>query len=133
MPELDYAILCEYVRDEGGLSHILAAGIDTIHVKELPAGHNMAVALRVLFTRSECGRPHRFEMFIQTEDGDRIAAINATITPEWSEELPVHWYKGAQQGLKFGVLLPETGNYSIDILVDDDHKKTIPFRVLLQE
>lgn len=40
MPTLDYALLCDYVRVEGGVAHVIAAGIDTIWKEEVPSGQN---------------------------------------------------------------------------------------------
>jgi hypothetical protein len=40
VPTLDYALLCDYVRVEGGVAHVIAAGIDTIWKEEVPSGQN---------------------------------------------------------------------------------------------
>lgn len=130
MPDLDYAILCDYVRADGGLAHIIAAGIDTIRAAEVPTGHHMGVALRLLFTRNECDRAHRFEVIIQDEDGERMAALSGDVTPQWPQDQPVHWKAGAQAAITFRASLPRFGFYSVDILVNDDHKKSLPFRVV---
>jgi hypothetical protein len=59
MPELDYALLCDYVRAERGVAHTIAAGIDTVHRPEVPTVANLGLLARVTFTRAECGRLHR--------------------------------------------------------------------------
>ena len=38
MPEIDYLVLAEYVRQDAGMTHIMAAGIDTFYVPEGAAG-----------------------------------------------------------------------------------------------
>jgi len=43
VPELDYAVLCDYVRTEGGIAHVIAAGIDTIWAGEIPTGQNIGL------------------------------------------------------------------------------------------
>lgn len=133
MPVLDYALLCDYVRAEGGLAHVIAAGIDTIWTEDVPAGQNVGLLLRVSFTRNECGRPHRVEVIFQDEDGERLAQIMGTNEPQWPEGLPPNWRTGALIGLNVGVPLPRFGLYAFEILVNDNHMKTIPLRVMPRE
>jgi hypothetical protein len=72
MPELDYAVLGDYVRAEAGIAHVIAAGIDTIWSAEVPTGRNVGLLLRITFTRNECGRLHRIEIIFQDTDGARL-------------------------------------------------------------
>lgn len=133
MPELDYALLCDYVRAEGGMAHVVAAGIDTIWAPEVPAGQNLGLLMRVAFARNECGRPHRIEVIFQGEDGERLAQIGGVVTPEWSSDLPPGWRVGALMGLNIGVPLPRYGLYAFEVLVNDSLVKSIPLRVLQRE
>lgn len=131
MPELDYAILCDYVRAEGGAAHIIAASIDTLRTQELPHGFNLAIAARVLFSRQECGRPHRLEFIVQDQDGRRLGNLTGTIEPEWSDDLPTHWKAPSVLPLRFGMGFEHEGIYSIEVLLNDSLVKSIPFRVVL--
>lgn len=133
MPTLDYALLCDYVRAEAGLAHVIAAGIDTIWKDEVPSGQNLGLLMRVGFARSECGRPHRIEIIVQGEDGDRLAQLSAVVEPEWLEGLPASWTSGALTGINIGVPLPRFGLYSVEILVNDTLMKAIPLRVAQRE
>lgn len=132
MPELDYAVLCDYVRTEssGGVAHIVAAGIDTIHTAQVPTGINFGVAVRVKFSRSECQRPHRLELIVMAMDGDRLGTVNGSVVPEWPEGQPEHWKVGAAAGLNFGFAIEAFGLYQIDLLVNDSLAKSMPFRVV---
>jgi hypothetical protein len=130
MPDLDYAVLCDYVRAEGGIAHVIAAGIDTLYADEVPGGRNVALLMRVGFARSECGRPHRIEVIFQGEDGDRLSHITGVTEPQWSEGLPPGWKAGALLGMNLGIPLPRFGLYSFDILINDSLAKTIPLRVV---
>jgi hypothetical protein len=49
MPELDFALVCEHVRVEGGVAYITVAGIDTLIVEDVPAGWNLGVLLAFVF------------------------------------------------------------------------------------
>jgi hypothetical protein len=130
VPELDYALISDYVRAEGALAHVIGAGIDTIYAPQVPAGQNIGLLIRLTFARSECGRAHRVEVFFQDEDGQRLAELNGTVTPEWIDDPP-----GGRVGLgltfNIGVPLPQYGNYSFELLVNDTLMKSIPLRVVL--
>jgi hypothetical protein len=129
MPVLDYGFLCDYVRAEGGIAHVISAGIDTVVAPEVPTGHNVGLLMRVSFTRNECGRPHRIEVIFQDEDGERLAQLTAAVEPEWQEDLPPNWRVGVVSGLNIGVPLPRFGLYAFEILINDNHMKTVPLRV----
>lgn len=131
MPELKYALLADFVRsEEGGVAHVISAGIDTVFVPAVPTGQNIGLLFRVEFTRNECGRPHRLEVIFQDIDGHRLAHLNSVVTPEWNDDLPVAWRVGMQGGLNFGIPLPVLGIYSFEILVNDTHQETLNLRVV---
>jgi len=130
VPELDYALLAEYVRIEGGVAHVLSAGIDTIIAPTVPTGENIGLLFRLGFTRQECDRPHRVEILFQDEDGVRHAQISTVVTPVWTEGKPIHWREGAIGGLNFGIPLPRYGLYSFEVMVNDENRKTLNLRVI---
>src|SRR5215472_10154522 len=50
MPELDYMVLADYVRQEAnGVIHIMGAGVDTITTAAVPTQWPLGVALRMSF------------------------------------------------------------------------------------
>jgi hypothetical protein len=130
LPELDYALLCDYVRAEGGVAHVIAAGVDTVTLLQVPGAANLGLLVRLTFTRGECDKPHRLEAILADTDGEPVARINGVITPTWQQGMPPGWKTGAMLGLNFAVILPKYGVYSLDILVNDDSKKDIPLRVV---
>jgi hypothetical protein len=130
MPQLDYAVLADFVRAEGGLAHGLGLGIDTIYAPEVPTGQNVGLLARLTFSRQECGRAHRVEVIFQDQDGERLAEINATTEPQWVEGQPVGWPTGVLLGLNFGIPLPAYGVYAFEILLNDSLVKSIPLRVV---
>lgn len=130
MPELDFALLGDYVRAEGGIAHVIAGGIDTIYAPVVPTGQNLGLLFRILFSRTECDRPHRLEVIFQDEDGARLTQISSAVTPVWSEGQPAHWKKGLLGGFNFGVPLPRYGLYSFEMMVNDNLLKSLPLRVV---
>lgn len=135
VPELDFAVVCDYVRAEGGVAHVIGGGFDTLNVSQVPTGHNMGVWARILVARSECGRPHRFELIIQDADGERAAEISGPFAAEWpadDDDFPPAWKVGVGLAFNFGVPISHVGQYSVEILVNDSLEKSIPLRVVQQ-
>lgn len=132
MPELDFALVCDFVRLESksSVANVVGGGIDTIIVEELPAGQSMGLWNRVLFTRSECDREHRFEVVAQDADGARLLEIRSLISPRWSSSLPAGWKVPISIAYNLAVPLPHIGDYSFEILLNDSSLKSIPFRVI---
>ena len=130
MPEFDFGLLCEYVRTERGIAHVIGATIDTIGAEEVPTGVNLGLLMRLQFTRNECDRPHRLEVIVQDADGTQLVRIDTTMTPTWIEGLPAGWKTSALGGLNFGVPIPAYGEFSAEIMVNDTSVKSLPFRVI---
>lgn len=130
MPELDFAILADYVRSDGGVGHLVAGGIDHIYVQQVPAGQNVGLLLRIDFTRNECGRPHAVEVFAQDEDGERLLHLSGTVLPNWSDDWPANWRSKVLVAFNFGLPLPRLGVYEIEVLINDTSAKTMPIRVV---
>jgi hypothetical protein len=118
-------VICDYVRADDGILHMIAAGIDKIHTAEVPAGRNIGVAVRLLLTRAECDRPHDVLLIFQTEDGVRLVEVTATFQVAYPEGLPPGWPAQALLPLNLGLPLPSYGVYSLELLVDGNHKKDI--------
>jgi hypothetical protein len=130
MPEVDYALFCDYVRVDSGVAQLIGAGIDTVYLAQVPSVANLGLLVRVTFTRSESSRPHRVEAVLADTDGDRIVHLQAINTPKWIPGLPPGWKQGGLLALNFGVPFPKYGVYSLDILINDSHKKSLDLRVV---
>lgn len=129
MPKLDFAILAEHVRIDKGVAHVIAAGWDGIQISKLPWNVHISLLMKIRFHRTECGRPHRVEVLVQDEDGNRLAQITNTMRPHWPEGYPITWRWSEQYALDFPVSLKRYGLYECLILVNDSLLKTIQFIV----
>jgi uncharacterized protein DUF6941 len=131
MPELDYAFLADYVRnDASGVAHAIAAGIDTVHAPQVPTGRNLGLLARLTFTQGECGRPHRVEIYLRTTDGQELLKIEGVLEPAWDPTVPTGWPIGALLAVNFGAPFPDYGLYSIEIMIDDRSVKSLNLRVV---
>ena len=133
MLQLDYALLCDYVRAEGGIAHVIAAGIDTINRPEVPSVANFGLFARVTFTDEDLDQPHQFEVGLHDQGGEEIAHVTGARQLRAVEGLPEGWAYGAVLALNFGVPLPRFGTYTITILLDGEPVKTINLRVVQAE
>ncbi len=129
MPELDYAMLAEHVLIQRGTAHILGGGWDGIETNTMPVTTNVTFLIRIGFDRAECERPHRVEVIVQDEDGDRRFHLTRTLKPKWPGRYPIAWKFNEQ--FKFGVPITFTsyGIHDCTILLNDSLVKRIPFIV----
>jgi len=84
MPALDYVLLADYVREDGGTIHIMAAGLDTftIPAAALPAAVPVGLAARVTFsTQDPVGEMNQFIFTFAGPDGSLLTATQHFETP----------------------------------------------------
>jgi len=132
VPELDYALLAEHVRLEpSGLAHVISGGTNVIKTTEMPTVLDIGLLLRVSFERVECERPHRVEVILQDEDGERFHHLTETGIPTWPDGYPVTWKSLQPFAFNFSVPLKKVGLYEFVIMVNDNQVKTLPYLVVL--
>ncbi len=130
---LDWALLANAAEGPpNGLVYVLGAGIDTLWRESFPAPFAAAAVVRVLANRAEIGRPHTVEVQCNDEDGRPVlpSAINVGIPARSAPpEHPTGWDLAANIVLNLAnVSIPREGLYSIEILIDGQHVKSLPFR-----
>jgi len=129
MPEIDFMVLSDYVRAEGGVLHIIAGGVDRIQVPSVPTAHNIGVAIRLSMTRNECDRRHRLELIFQNQDGQRLMDFRAEFGATYPKDVPPGWPAFGVVPLNLGLPIPDLGIYSFEVLIDDQHKKSVSVMV----
>src|SRR5215469_16647492 len=121
MPELDFMVTADYVRAEGGVLHMIAAGFDTLWTAAVPAGRQVGIGLRVLLDVAEAREAHPFTLLYQDADGQVLFRINGSLGPVGLEQpLP-------PPGRPFGVVMafnvplqmPAYGDYSLELFLDE--------------
>jgi hypothetical protein len=132
MPELDYMVLADYVRQDGGVTHILGAGVDTVAAPAVPTVQPFGVALRISFgTTEEPGEQHRLALSFIGPDKRVLDAQAQFATPPRVEGVPEHWRTKVGVVLQLSVPLPQYGDYSCDLSIDDGAiTKSYDFRVV---
>jgi hypothetical protein len=125
VPEVDFMVLCDYVRTDNGVFHMIAAGIDRIQTPVLPAIRNVGVAIRLRLTRVECDRDHEVQLVFQGEDGQRFVEIRGVVHVVYPDTLPAGWPAFGAIPFNLGLPLQAYGLYSLELLVDGQSKKSI--------
>jgi hypothetical protein len=131
VPYLDFMVLCDHVRPEGGLMHLLAAGIDRVIPPRLPTLQSMGIAGRVGFTPGEASSGQQFEIEVDVRDpdGERLAGVRGSVgvdsTSAMDSRLP------SVGGIALNLLVPlqAEGMHTVDLAIDGEVIKSIPFVV----
>ena len=132
MPELDYMVLADYVRQDGNTIHIMGAGVDTVATPSVPAVQSFGVALRISFSTTEtAGEQHRLTVSFVGPDQPVLDVAATFNTPPRPEGVPEHWRHGIGVALQIPVPLPRYGDYSCELNIDDGAiTKSFDFRVI---
>lgn len=130
MPELDFMVIADFVRQDGGVLQMVGAGFNTIFAPVVPSTRLVGIGLRLTLTAAETRHEHPIELIFQNPDGVRLAQINAKIPaqpgpPQQRPGMPL----GAIMAFNVMLPLPAHGDYSIELLVHGNHVKTIPIIV----
>lgn len=132
--QLDYMVLADYVRQDGGVLHILGAGIDTIAVVRVPHVQPLGIALRISFDAGDpVGEQHQVKVTFMAADQIILIAQATFARPAPPEGIPVHWRTGAGVALQIPVLLPSEGDYTCEVVIDEAavvEPKSTDFRVI---
>lgn len=107
---------------------VLGGDFDTITAAETPATHpSMALVVKLIVQPTECQREHRLRIELIDSDGVQVhPEIMGAFTPVVRQDFP-HRPVGVGMALTFQQLrLPQYGDYSFHILVDDLELGTLP-------
>jgi len=130
--QLDWAMMAEAVQIRDGLAYVLGGGFDTVVAGQLPAALHGAVAIRLLFHRTEADREHAVEVRLLDEDGGELLRLHGHFQPRIPEDLPLGWDIPLLVTFAIPHLeLPRAARYSAEILGDGTHLKSLPLRVQL--
>ncbi len=132
MPDLEYAFLCEHVRQDGGLAHIIAANVDTLIVDSVPAAWNLGLFLAVRARADEPeGATSAIEIALRNEAGERLIQIEGVASAgNRAADLPPSWQPRGVIAFNFGVVMPAYGLYAFEVWVDGELRRSLDVRVV---
>lgn len=123
MPDLDYVVLADYVRQDNGTVHIMAAGIDTFSLPAavLPTAVPVGIALRIMFSsRDEVGGEHSLTLRFSAGDEDLLVVRQRFPTPPPPPGVPAHWRTALGIAIRLTLPFPRHGDYALEIVLDED-------------
>ena len=127
MPELDFMVVADYVRTDAGVLHMVGAGFDTVRLPAVPGILTAGVGLRLLLDVAEAREPHPFTLIFQNADGARLAEVAGVVGPVLPDapEPPAGRPYSVVLALNTRLPVPEYGDYSLDLILDDRPVKSI--------
>ncbi len=140
--KLEWMGLANHAEEVNGLLYIMGGGWDTINVHApiqgmpgVPDGvftvMKGSLVVRLLLDTTETNREHSVSFEIVDEDGGRVGRIDAKTHVPALPGVPIGWDQGANLVFPLtGLPLPKPGNYTINLMVDDEFLGDRPFRVL---
>ncbi|MDQ0368694.1 DUF6941 family protein [Catenuloplanes indicus] len=134
VPELDFLMLCDHVRAEGAIVHLVAAGIDRIYVEQLPGVVPIGIAARVTFADAAVpvdGLP-RAELDFQGPDDRTIVSFRGVSS---ARDVGADAHPDLLRAiLAANIALPlqDFGRHRLRFLVGGVLLKTVPFVVVDQ-
>ena len=99
MPQMEYLVLADYVRQDAAATHIMGAGIDTFTVPEgrLPASAPVGVVARMSFdVRDQVGAEHEVSLVFHGPGATELLRLTQRLrTPPPAPGVPEHWRTAA--------------------------------------
>ena len=117
-----------------GLLYIHGGGINTVLTQQVPLGFQGTLVIRLFADRSEAGRQVPLEIQINDEDGRSILPqpVRLLIAAQPVAHHPVGWPIPVQVVANLtGVQLARAGEYTIDVLLNDQHVGSEHLRVVV--
>jgi hypothetical protein len=130
VPQLDFAFLADAAEAEPGRKfYVLGGGVDSIGAQAYPVVHpHMSLLIRMLLHPTEAERPHTLEIRLIDSDGGELSRLegnfSANATTQLGREIPMN-LSLTMQNTRF----ERPGDYSIEILINNQHMKSLPLRL----
>lgn len=130
MPRLDFAFLADAAEAEPGRKfYVLGGGIDQIAGISFPLQHpHMSLVMRWMLHPTEMNLRHNLEVRLVDADGGELAKIQGEIEASGQSDT------GREASINMvinmaGTRFERPGDYAIDILMNNQHMKSLSLRV----
>ena len=130
MAKLDFAFLADAAEASPGRKfYVLGGGVDSIGAPRFPVVHpHLALVMRILLHPTEADRDHRLEVRLIDQDGRELVRADGSVRPSGVGP------PGREVGLPIAMNLnnvrfEHSGDYSVELLLDDSHVKSLPLRL----
>lgn len=132
---VDWATLSRYAESVGGLATMVGAGIDTYFPPSLPAPIVLPLTVQLRGRQEELGEQDHFVSFrILDSNLEQIGEEGRLgFASEPNPNIEEGWEAGVILTVISQFVAEKEGAYSIEISIDGEYKKSVPFRVLTGE
>lgn len=126
------AFLCDAATVRENLLHILGGGITRIWRDVYPSPLGMDLAVQLLLHPSEATERHRIRVLLQDDDGQLLAQLDGefSVGTEGADTRPGELIAVPLVLNLTGFPIPRTGTYSLELLLDNQHARSLAFVVV---
>lgn len=129
---VDWAIPCQAAQVENGLMTIIGAQIDTLYAGGFPAKLTTWIAIRLAFPDAELGERHTVALRLIGPQLEALGEVSRTLKFDGANPDKAPGWEGSHlmaSAIQFDAVQP--GAYTIEVMLDGRHQKTLPFSVRL--
>jgi hypothetical protein len=126
------ALLCDAATVRENLLHILGGGLGELWRDAYPSALGVDLALLLTLHPSEATDDHELRILIQDTDGKQIAQLEARFSVGAPVmQIPAGQMLRAPVAIQLRTVpIPAPGLYSIELLVDKQHRRSLPFQAM---
>jgi hypothetical protein len=124
------AFLCDFAEVRERLLFALGGGITRLWRDSFPASMDASLALLLELHQMELATQHQLEVVVQGEDGQRMGEVKGAFQMGAPEiEVGENLLVPIALDLR-PARLPAPGSYTVEIVIDGTHQRTIQFRAM---
>jgi hypothetical protein len=134
---LEYAFLADAAETVNGKLYVMGGGITILWRNQFPAPLDVSLVVAFHYNAAEAGGQRELKLEVNDADGKNI------LPPLQAQFAPAGRAPGVPSGVSLGALfaigiggapiLPGPGDYAIEILLDGNHVKSVPFAVAIPQ
>lgn len=133
--EVDYAFLADHAEAVNGKLYMVGGGVTILWRQQYPAPIDVAVVVHLVYNAAEAGRDRQLRLQVNDADGKAlIPPLDASFTPQGrAPGVPIEAPLGALLAVRIAgaPILPKPGPYAVEVLIDGNHVRSIPFVVAI--
>jgi uncharacterized protein DUF6941 len=124
------AFLCDFAEVRERLLFALGGGITRLWRDAFPASMEASLALLLELHQTEGATQHQLQVLVQGEDGQRVGEVKAAFQMGTSDvDVGENLLIPIALDLR-PARLPVPGSYTVEIVIDGTHQRTIQFKAL---
>ena len=128
--EAEWIILADHVDSINNKLYMNGGGWETLTVAQLPALHNLAIAVAFSVPWNETNQVHKFEVEIGNEDGKSLAKIEGQMEVGRPAGIPIGNAQRVQAAFNLGITFEQLGSYFVAARIEGRESNRVHFNVV---